>query len=154
MHSNIRAVRAQDIEALKQVVDSSQLFPAEFLEEMIAEYLNNPETQELWFSYADGQTPLAVGYCVPEKLTEGTFNLLAIGVSQQAQRRGIARQMMAYIEQLLKQKGARVLIVETSSDEAQSAARALYRNLGYSHEATIRDFWKEGEDKIVFWKKL
>jgi len=155
MNEHIRAVLASDIEGLKLVLDSCELFPSEYLDEMIADYFNNPTTQERWFTYVDEhQTPLAIGYCVPEKLTDGTYNLLAIGVSKVAQGKGIASQMMSYIEHQLKLNGGRILIVETSSDEAQTAARKLYHNLGYTQAAVIKEFWKEGEDKIVFWKKL
>ncbi len=61
---------------------------------------------------------------------------------------------MKYIEDQLRANGHRILIVETSSSEDQSAARSLYLKSGYTHEATIRDFWDDGEDKIVFLKKL
>jgi ribosomal protein S18 acetylase RimI-like enzyme len=135
-------------------VDSSELFPSEYLDEMISDYFNNPDTQDIWFTYIDNNKQVAIGYCVPEKLTEGTYNLLAIGVLKESQGKGIASEMMKHIEQLLKQKGGRILIVETSSDDAQIAARNFYKKIGYTQEAVIRDFWKEGEDKIVFWKKL
>ena len=154
MSTNIRPITPSDLDALYKVVDSSELFPSAYLDEMIADYFNNPDTEEIWFTCVDNDTPVAIGYCVPEKLTEGTFNVLAIGVQKEAQGKGIASEMMKYIEQLLREKGARVLIVETSSDGAQMAARSFYRKIGYSQEAVIRDFWKEGEDKIVFWKKL
>ncbi len=154
MNEKIRAVTKADTEALKQVVDSSGLFPSEYLDEMISDYFNNPDTQDIWFAYIDGNIPTAIGYCVPEKLTEGTYNLLAIGVLQQSQRKGIASDMMSYIEQLLKQKDGRLLIVETSSDDAQTGARNFYKKIGYTRAAVIKDFWKDGEDKIVFWKKL
>ncbi len=154
MNEKIKAVTKSDIDGLKKVVDSSELFPSEYLDEMISDYFNNPATQDLWFTYMDNDKQLAIGYCVPEKLTEGTYNLLAIGVSQDAQRNGIASQMMNYIEQLLKQKDGRILIVETSSDDAQIGARNFYNKIGYTQAAVIKDFWKDGEDKIVFWKKL
>ncbi len=154
MNEKIRAVTKADTEALKQVVDSSGLFPSEYLDEMISDYFNNPDTQDIWFAYIDGNIPTAIGYCVPEKLTEGTYNLLAIGVLQQSQRKGIASEMMSYIEQLLRQKDGRLLIVETSSDDAQTGARNFYKKIGYTRAAVIKDFWKDGEDKIVFWKKL
>ena len=79
---------------------------------------------------------------------------MAIGVSQNAQRKGVASAMMEYIEQLLKQKKGRLLLVETSSDEAQIAARKLYQKIGYKQVAVIDDFWKDGEDKIIFLKQL
>jgi ribosomal protein S18 acetylase RimI-like enzyme len=154
MSEKIRAITASDIEGLKKVVDSSGLFPADYLDEMVAGYFNDADTQDIWFTYSDNNQPVAIGYCVPEKLTDGTYNLLAIGVSQDFQRRGVAGEMMKYIEQLLKHKGGRILIVETSSDDAQIGARKFYKKIGYTQAAVIKDFWKDGEDKIVFWKRL
>jgi ribosomal protein S18 acetylase RimI-like enzyme len=154
MNNKIQAVTLNDIDGLKKVVDSSGLFPSEYLDEMISDYLNNANTQDIWFTYIDNNTPTAIGYCVPEKLTNGTYNLLAIGVSQDSQRNGVATEMMSYIEQQLKQKDGRILIVETSSDNAQIGARKFYEKIGYTQMAVIKDFWNDGEDKIVFWKKL
>jgi len=154
MNGKIKPVTKSDLNGLKNVVDSSELFPSEYLEDMMSDYFNNPETQDIWFTYIDDDIQVAIGYCVPEKLTDGTYNLLAIGVSQDSQRKGIASQMMNYIEQLLKQNAGRILIVETSSDDAQMGARNFYKEIGYAQVAVIKDFWKDGEDKIVFWKRL
>lgn len=150
----IRPVTKSDIDELKHVVDSSGLFPSEYLDEMISDYFDNPASQDIWFSCTDNNKQVAIGYCAPEKFTDGTYNLLAIGVSQDTQRKGIASQMMNYIEQRLKQNDGRILIVETSSDDAQFGARNFYKKIGYTQIAVIKDFWKDGEDKIVFWKKL
>ncbi len=154
MNKKIKAVTKADLVGLKTVLDSSELFPSEYLDEMISDYFNNTKTQDIWFTYIDNNKQVAIGYCVPEKFTDGTYNLLAIGVSKDSQRMGVASQMMSYIEQLIKQKEGRILIVETSSDEAQIGARYFYKKIGYTQAAVIKDFWKEGEDKIVFWKKL
>jgi ribosomal protein S18 acetylase RimI-like enzyme len=154
MTKNIRPVTQADIDGLKTVLDSCGLFPSEYLDDMIADYFNNADTQDIWFTCIDNNLPIAIGYCVPEKMTNGTYNLLAIGVSKDAQRNGIANEMINYIEQQQKSKDGRILIIETSSDPAQLGARSLYQKLGYNQEAVIRDFWDDGVDKIVFWKKL
>jgi ribosomal protein S18 acetylase RimI-like enzyme len=154
MIEKIRPVQKSDINDLKKIVDSSELFPSEYLDEMISDYFNNKETQDIWCTYIDKNKPIAVGYCVPEKLTDGTYNLLAIGVSKDFQRKGVASEMMKYIEQLLKKSNGRILIVETSTDDAQFGARTFYQKIGYTKAAVIKDFWKDGEDKIVFWKRL
>lgn len=154
MSDKIRLVIQSDIEGLKKVVDSSGLFPSQYLDEMITDYLHNEDTNDIWFVYIEGQTPIALGYCVPEKLTDGTYNLLALGVSNDYQRKGIAREMMKYIEELLLQKNGRILIIETSNDDAQIAARKFYHHIGYTQVAVIPDFWSDGEDKIVFCKKI
>lgn len=152
MKGKVQTVKHKDIGELKKVVDSSGLFPSEYLDEMIYDYLNNAATQDIWFTYIDDNRPTAIGYCVPEKFTNGTYNLLAIGVSQDSQRNGVATEMMRYIEKQLRQKGGRLLIVETSSDDAQAGARKFYNKIGYTQMAIIKDFWNRGEDKIVFGK--
>lgn len=152
--TTIRKVLANDIIELKKVLDTIELFPSEMLEDMISDYLNNPESQDIWFTATENGHPVSVGYCSPEKLTEGTYNLYAIGVRSDIQSKGIGRKMMAYIEETLKRNGHRILIVETSGTDEYKSTRKFYENLNYTKEATIRDFWEEGDDKVIYWKKL
>jgi ribosomal protein S18 acetylase RimI-like enzyme len=51
-------------------------------------------------------------------------------------------------------RGARVLLVETSGLPSFERTRAFYRKCGYDEEARIRDFYKAGDDKIVYRKML
>jgi ribosomal protein S18 acetylase RimI-like enzyme len=152
--NTIRKVIKSDIKILKEILDSIELFPSEMLDDMIFDYFNNPQSQDIWFTCIDNNTPISIGYCAPEKLTVGTFNLYAIGVRSDIQGKGIGRKMMAFIESYLIQEGHRVLIVETSGTDAFQSTRQFYENLNYTKEAVIRDFWEEGDDKIVYWKKL
>jgi len=152
--NNIRMVVRKDIPELKQILNSIQLFPSEMLEEMMSEYLNNSENEEIWFTETENDKPISIGYCAPEKLTEGTYNLYAIGVRNDIQSKGTGSRMMSYIETYLREQGKRILIVDTSSTNDFRAARAFYEKLGYNKEAVIRDFWSEGDDKIIYWKRL
>jgi ribosomal protein S18 acetylase RimI-like enzyme len=152
--NEVRMVTQSDITDLKQVLDSIELFPSEMLDNMIFDYLNNPETEEIWFTASENSRPISIGFCAPEKLTEGTYNLYAIGVRRDIQGKGIGRKMMAYIEDYLKEKGGRILVVDTSGTDDFRKTRRFYEKLNYNKEAVIRDFWKEGDDKVVFWKKL
>lgn len=152
--NEIRLVTKDDIKGLKDVLDSIELFPSEMLDDMISDYFKNPETQEIWFTALAHKKPISIGFCAPEKLTEGTYNLYAIGVRSDMQGKGIGREMMNYIERHLKQNGHRILIVETSGTDDFRLTRKFYENLNYTKEAVIRDFWKEGDDKVIYWKKL
>lgn len=154
MNLTIRKIGKNDIHHLKGVLDSIELFPSEILEDMISDFFNNPETNEIWFTATDNDVPISIGYCAPEKLTEGTFNLYAIGVKADIQGKGIGNKMMKYLEEQLIQQGERILIVETSGTADFKLTRKFYENLDYTKEATIRDFWNEGDDKVIFWKKL
>ncbi len=154
MSDNIRAISKSDLEDLKRVIDSSELFPSDLLDEMVSEYFSNTETEELWFTSIDNNKPIAIAYCAPEKLTEGTYNLYLIAVQKEHQAKGIGKKLMKYIEDLLASKGNRILLVETSGLNEFELTREFYDKCGYTREAVIRDFYHEGEDKVVFWKKL
>lgn len=150
----IRPVTPSDIPALRKVIDSSELFPSSMLEEMMADYLQNDSSADNWLTYEKGGQAIAIAYCAPEKMTEGTYNLYLIAVHNSQQGNGIGRQLMRYIESMLRQQHHRILIVETSGLPEFEQTRSFYDKLGYTREAVIREFYQEGEDKVVFWKKL
>lgn len=150
----IRLVIHSDISDLKIVLDSIELFPSEMLDDLISDYLNNPETEEIWFTDVHDGKPISIGFCAPEKLTEGTYNLYAIGVRSDVQSKGTGGRMMNFIENHLKTKGHRILIADTSGTADFERTRNFYERLGYTKEAVIRDFWKEGDDKVIYWKRL
>ena len=150
----IREIQPKDLKRLKEVIDSTGLFPSALLDDMTNDFFTNQDTSEIWLTKEVDNIPVAVVYCAPERMTEGTFNLYLIAIDQKFQGKGIGSEMMTYVENLLHEKGNRILIVETSSLPEFELTRKFYDNLGYSREAVIREFYQEGEDKVVFWKKL
>ena len=154
MSDNIRAINKADLDDLKIVIETSGLFPSDLLEGMMTDFFTNPETEDIWLTKLINGKPVAIAYCAPERLTAGTYNLYLIAVHQDLQGKGIGRELMNYIETLLQSKGNRVLLVETSGLPEYELTRKFYDNCQYNREAIIRDFYDEGEDKVVFWKKL
>ena len=152
--NEIRMVVKEDMMDLKKVLDSIELFPSEMLDDMIADYFNNPESQDVWFTMLENNKPISIGFCAPEKLTDGTYNLYALGVRSDIQSKGIGGKMMTFIENYLKENGHRILIVDTSGTDDFKATRRFYEKLNYTKEAVIRDFWEAGDDKVIYWKKL
>ena len=150
---NIRAIELTDLPALKTVIDANQLFPSTMLDEMTSDYFNHKNSDDYWFTYDDDK-PVAIGYCAPEKMTEGTWNLYLIAVHPDYQGLGYGTSMLNYIEQKLAKRGARLLLVETSGLETFEGTRKFYQKCGYEKEAQIREFYQAGEDKIIFRKLL
>lgn len=71
----IRKAIKGDVEGLKWVLNSIALFPTEMLDDMISDYFDNPKSEEIWFTAIQNDIIVSIGYCAPEKLTDGTFNL-------------------------------------------------------------------------------
>lgn len=152
--TNIRQIITSDLDSLKEVIDSNGLFPSDLLDEMTSDFFSNEKTRDIWLTKEIEGKPIAVVYCAPERMTSGTYNLYLIAIHKDFQGRGIGAELMLYVENLLKENSNRILIVETSGLPDFELTRKFYDKLNYKREATIREFYQDGEDKIVFWKKL
>ncbi len=149
----IRPFKADDLPAIKAVIEACGLFPSEMLGEMVAPFLGAEPCQEFWL-VDDRSEPVAVTYCAQERMTEGTWNQLLIAVHPEHQGRGIGTQLMQATEAILREQGERLLLVETSGTAEFERTRAFYRGNGYEEEARLRDYYAAGDDKIVFRKAL
>lgn len=148
----IRKAIAADLPALELVIASTGLFPPELLAGMMESYLANPDGPDQWLTIRQEEQVIAVAYFAPERLTEGTWNLYLIAI--EAGHQGHGRTIMQYVEEQLRSASQRLLLVETSGLPEFQYQRDFYARCGYVHEATIRDFYEPGNDKIVFWKTL
>ena len=154
MNTEIRKVIQSDIPHLKKVLDSSELFPSDLLDDMIHDYLKNESSTDIWFTSTKDGIPISIAYCAPERMTMGTYNLYAIAVQKDQQGKGIGKSMMEYIENKLREENHRILIVETSGKSEFELTREFYLKCNYVSQAVIPEFYEEGDDKVVFWKKL
>ncbi|WP_187430540.1 GNAT family N-acetyltransferase [Roseobacter fucihabitans] len=150
----IRPTEEGDITALQQVLEGTDLFPAQMLPEMLSGFLLQDESRDIWLTCEASSRPVGFCYAVPEQLADGAWNMLAIAVLPSKQGGGCGGAMARHLEGMLAARGQRILIADTSGVEVFAQARAFYRKNGYVEEARIRDFWAAGDDKIVFWKSL
>jgi ribosomal protein S18 acetylase RimI-like enzyme len=106
-----------------------------------------------WVTDDDGGVA-GVAYYAPERLTDGAWNLYMIAVRPDLQGRGRGAALLRHVEAALAARGARLLLVDTSGLPEFERTRAFYRKCGYDEEARVREFWKAGDDKVVFRKAL
>jgi ribosomal protein S18 acetylase RimI-like enzyme len=153
----IRLTTTNDVTDLIVLAEASGLFEpsqTEELVQMLNQHFNGEtENQDLWFTDDDNGV-VGVAYVAPERMTEGTWNLYLIAVHPDRQRQGRGVALLRHVEQVLTERGERVLLVETSGLESFEYVRSFYRKSGYDEEARIREFYKAGDDKIIFRKPL
>ena len=151
----IRPYRPGDLPAVKRLIDAAELFPSELLDGMVpgGEDAVDDEAAEFWLTHDDDGVD-AVACCAPEEMTNGTWNLLLIAVHPERHGRGIGTALMRHVEAQLSERGARVLLVESSGTDGFERTRGFYRHLGYAQEARIREYYDAGDDKVVFRKAL
>lgn len=153
----IRPTAPEDTAAILDLAVSSGLFPPDATAEVagvLAGCLDGGMGPDhCWVTDDDGG-PVGVAYYAPERMTDGTWNLYMIAVRPDRQRQGRGAALVRHVEQALAARGARILLVETSGLASFERTRAFYRKCGYGEEARIRDFYKAGDDKVVFRKAL
>lgn len=149
----VRDLDRADLASLRGIVTGTGLFPPEMLDPMAEPYLSQTAPHH-WLTACSGSKVLGFAYAELERMTAGTFNLLAIAVEPDRQGRGIGKALVQGLENKLRLLGGRILLVETSSLEEFAETRAFYAGQSFHEEARIRDFYSEGEDKVLFWKRL
>ncbi len=150
----IRNIEETDISDLQHVAIATDLFPPNMLPDLVEPVLKEPNGPHHFLTALEGSRPVGLCYAVPEALTDRTWNMLALAVHPQFQRRGFGRSLVRGMEQALASRGIRLLIVDTSGSQDFTGTREFNKDLGYANEARIRNFWAEGDDKIIFTKAL
>lgn len=143
----IRPVERGDIATIKVIAEAAELFPGDMLDDMIAPYFART-ARDIWFVATQEEEPVGFGFCEPERMTDGAWNLLAIGVSPERQGQGLGGAMMAYLEDRLSEQGERVLLVETMGTPAFDATRVLQKERlcgGGAHPGFLRSWRRQGD---------
>ena len=86
--------------------------------------------------------------------TDRTFDLYWIAVHPSSQRHGGGSHLLGEVEQRLRERGARLLIAETSSRADYDATRRFYLARGYQEVARMRDYYAVGDDRVIYTKAL
>jgi ribosomal protein S18 acetylase RimI-like enzyme len=104
----------------------------------------------------DEETDRLIGYACfgATPATDGTYDLYWLAVDPAAQGRGIGSALVRAVEAKLLDRGARLLVVETSSRPDYEGSRRFYARSGYREAARVRDFYAPADDRIVLTTRL
>ena len=124
--------------------------------EMFEEYLSyGTEGDGYHFLvYREGDQVLGYAIYGYRDLTDGVYDLYWIAVDPHARRNGVGRALITACEEAVRALGGRILIAETSGTAEYEPTREFYARVGYLNEATIRDFYKPGDDLKIYIKRV
>jgi ribosomal protein S18 acetylase RimI-like enzyme len=157
--NTIRAMIAADKPKVLDLLRRTNFFNEEEVdvaEELIDCYLTDCKQNDYDVVIINDEAQTPAGYLCygPSPLTEGTFDLYWIAISPEQQGRGLGKQLVKWLENKLEEKHGRVIIIETSSQEKYKATRQFYLNMHYQECVRIADFYKPGDDRIIYAKYL
>jgi ribosomal protein S18 acetylase RimI-like enzyme len=101
----------------------------------------------------DGQ-PRGFVYFAPTPMTDRTWELWWIVVDAALHGQGVGGQLLRAAEAAVRDDGGRLLLIETSNLPKYDATRHFYLKHGYELTATVPDFYRDGDAKLIYWKRL
>lgn len=153
----IRHATLNDRDAMTKVFAALNLFnndELKFMSNLVDDYFDGTLGEGHYWIVSDDNGITSAAYYAPESFGQDVYNLYFIGVLPNHQRKGTGSSILKYVENHLKELGQRLLLIETSGLPNFEKTRQFYLKNNYEKEATIREYYKEGDDKIVFRKKL
>lgn len=102
----------------------------------------------------EGDQVLGYACYGPRDLTDGVFDLYWVAVDPLARKKGVGRGLLTASEEAAKQAGGRMIVAETSGTPHYEPTRNFYFRMGYQLEASIKDFYSDGDDLAIFIKRF
>jgi GNAT superfamily N-acetyltransferase len=98
----------------------------------------------------------ALGYACwgQNPMSDGVHDLYWICVDRARQKSGLGRALLAHVEQAVRESRGRELMIETGGKDSYLPTRSFYLACGYREVARLKDFYRVGDDKLWFAKKL
>ncbi len=147
-----------DVEHVREIISSSGFFydfEIPVAVELAQDGVNEGEKCGYFFVFAeiDGK---AIAYSCYGHIagTDAGYDLYWIATHDSLRGTGIGKLLLEKTEQIVKEKGARYLIAETSTIDKYLPTRLFYEKNNYENEAHIRDFYKPGDGKVIYVKRL
>jgi ribosomal protein S18 acetylase RimI-like enzyme len=154
----IRCVTPDDESALLSMTHDTGFFkPMEIdtLREVLRDFHAVAQAQgERCFVREEDGKIVGFVYYAPEPMTEGAWSLWWIVVRSGTQGKGLGGALLQFVEEDVRGHGARVLFVETSGLPHYEITQRFYLKHGYEEEARLRDYYADGDDQVVFRKRL
>lgn len=152
------AVRAEDAAAVRNLVAETGYFSAEEIAisaELVQERVEKGRASGYEFVLVERVGRLAGYACYgPVPGSDDSYDLYWIAVRPEAQGGGLGGRILARAEAAMRAAGAGRLYVDTSMSPAYARTRAFYEKAGYAVAATLPDFYRPGDGKVIFQKSF
>jgi ribosomal protein S18 acetylase RimI-like enzyme len=154
----LRDLCSEDRPAIERILRGVGVFRAEEVAiglELVDETLHpGPSTDYNWFIAEESGRVVGFACYGAVPLTEGTYDLYWIAIDPACQGSTVATRLDLAVTEAVLNLGGRWLLAETSSTAEYGRAHRFYERQGYRLLARIADFYRPGDDRLTFGKRL
>ncbi len=153
----IRPMAPDDREPVLDLIRATDMFTEAEVgvaEELIDIYLEMPEQRDYNIEVVEDEAGKTVGYLTwgPTPLAEDVYDLYWMAVAPSEQGKGRGKALVRWLEAEVAKRRGRMIIIETSSQPKYEPTRAFYLGLGYKEVARVPDYYRPGDDRIIYTK--
>jgi len=155
----IRSLAQRDRARLHSMLMEAQVFTHEEIEvatELIGIVLKDANQEDYRIDCMTNDEDQAIGYVCygPVPMTQGTFDLYWIVVDPRCQGQGVGSRLLRFLEEVAREKKGRMILIDTSSIPEYEKAQKFYFHHGFQEVARVPDYYRPGNDRITFCKRL
>jgi ribosomal protein S18 acetylase RimI-like enzyme len=153
----IRHMTAEDTDDIVSLMIAAGMFSAEEAEVvrgLLRDYVEARHREHVCVVDDYEGRLVGVAYYQPKGPGDRLWQLTMIAVHPDLQGTGRGGALLHHVEGDLRSRGQRLLTIDTSGTPQYDRARAFYARCHYAEEARIRDYWQDGDDLVVFTKRL
>lgn len=135
-----RVFKPMEIEALREVLDDYHAASHAFGHQSV--------------TYEQNGQVIGFAYYAPAAMTDRTWYLYWIAVTRDTQAKGVGTKLLHFVEEDIRKRQGRILLIETSSLAHYELTRRFYLKHQYEQGAVLKDYYTDGDDMVVFRKRI
>jgi ribosomal protein S18 acetylase RimI-like enzyme len=153
----IRPMQARDKAPVLGLIRATEFFTAAEVgvaEELMDVYLDRPDQKDYSVVVVENDQGGPAGYMTwgPTPLAEDAYDLYWMAVAPSDQGKGRGKELVRWLEAEVGRRNGRVIVIETSSQPKYHGTRQFYIDLGYKEVARVPDFYRAGDDRVIYAK--
>jgi len=150
-----RGITAKDRKAIEEILRSTDFFyefeiqtALEIADATLAK--GEEKSGYLWMKVFDDDGFVAFANYAKNDFSTHSWDLFWIAVHQNSRNKKLGSLLLKAVEEDVKNAGGKILWIETSGRPLYASTEAFYQRNGYTLQASLKDFYADGDPKQIY----
>ena len=159
MQTISRGINAADRKAIEEILRSTDYFyefeiqtALEIADATLAK--GEEKSGYMWMKIVDDDGFIAFANYAKNDFSTHSWDLFWIAVHQNSRNKKLGSLLLKAVEEDVKKAGGKILWIETSGRPLYASTEAFYQRNGYTLQASLKDFYAEGDPKQIYSRVL